>query len=302
MINPPKLNNAILEKLYLNQIISDDDLKEVLAFDKTLLIEDCHAIISFCGDFYDGLDIDSVIDEVDDNISYNLLIYSFFLLKEIDAKNQLNLILDFLRWEEPKIHFWFSDLITVYTWSLVYHFGLLEIDKLVLFLKEENIDTFSKEQVAMAIYQIYLHNPYSENIIADYWTELLEFYNKLAEESAIMDETYLAFFVSYISKPSDYQTQLIKNLYDMGYIDESINGRYQDFLKITEPKGKILNIFDVNKDLIGYEKNESVNYSAKIFEDFDNYNLKPLIVDKKINRNDPCPCGSGNKYKKCCLN
>lgn len=302
MINPPKLNNAILEKLYLNQIISDDDLKEILAFDKTLLIEDCHAIISFCGDFYDGLDIDSVIDEVDDNISYNLLIYSFFLLKEIDAKNQLNLILDFLRWEEPKIHFWFSDLITVYTWSLVYHFGLLEIDKLVLFLKEENIDTFSKEQVAMAIYQIYLHNPYSENIIADYWTELLEFYNKLAEESAIMDETYLAFFVSYISKPSDYQTQLIKNLYDMGYIDESINGRYQDFLKITEPKGKILNIFDVNKDLIGYEKNESVNYSAKIFEDFDNYNLKPLIVDKKINRNDPCPCGSGNKYKKCCLN
>lgn len=22
---------------------------------------------------------------------------------------------------------------------------------------------------------------------------------------------------------------------------------------------------------------------------------------KKINRNDKCPCGSGNKYKKCCL-
>ncbi|RCV63967.1 hypothetical protein C5S53_11155 [Methanophagales archaeon] len=22
---------------------------------------------------------------------------------------------------------------------------------------------------------------------------------------------------------------------------------------------------------------------------------------KKIGRNDPCPCGSGKKYKKCCL-
>ena len=22
----------------------------------------------------------------------------------------------------------------------------------------------------------------------------------------------------------------------------------------------------------------------------------------KIGRNDPCPCGSGKKYKKCCLN
>jgi Predicted metal-binding protein related to the C-terminal domain of SecA len=24
------------------------------------------------------------------------------------------------------------------------------------------------------------------------------------------------------------------------------------------------------------------------------------VQSKKIGRNDPCPCGSGNKYKKCC--
>ena len=24
------------------------------------------------------------------------------------------------------------------------------------------------------------------------------------------------------------------------------------------------------------------------------------IADKKIGRNEPCPCGSGKKYKKCC--
>ncbi|OQY03760.1 MAG: hypothetical protein B6I22_10905, partial [Desulfobacteraceae bacterium 4572_123] len=23
-------------------------------------------------------------------------------------------------------------------------------------------------------------------------------------------------------------------------------------------------------------------------------------TNKKIGRNDPCPCGSGKKYKKCC--
>lgn len=28
---------------------------------------------------------------------------------------------------------------------------------------------------------------------------------------------------------------------------------------------------------------------------------KPIIRVKKIGRNDPCPCGSGKKYKKCCL-
>jgi len=33
------------------------------------------------------------------------------------------------------------------------------------------------------------------------------------------------------------------------------------------------------------------------------YNRSKIVVkDKKIGRNDPCPCGSGKKYKKCCLN
>ncbi len=29
---------------------------------------------------------------------------------------------------------------------------------------------------------------------------------------------------------------------------------------------------------------------------------KTVIKEAKIGRNDPCPCGSGKKYKKCCLN
>ncbi|MGP8846724.1 SEC-C metal-binding domain-containing protein, partial [Enterobacter hormaechei] len=27
----------------------------------------------------------------------------------------------------------------------------------------------------------------------------------------------------------------------------------------------------------------------------------PVKVDAKVGRNDPCPCGSGKKYKQCCL-
>jgi uncharacterized protein YecA (UPF0149 family) len=29
--------------------------------------------------------------------------------------------------------------------------------------------------------------------------------------------------------------------------------------------------------------------------------IKPLVKDAKIGRNDKCPCGSGRKYKNCCL-
>lgn len=27
-----------------------------------------------------------------------------------------------------------------------------------------------------------------------------------------------------------------------------------------------------------------------------------IVKEKKIGRNDPCPCGSGKKYKQCCMN
>jgi SWIM/SEC-C metal-binding protein len=27
---------------------------------------------------------------------------------------------------------------------------------------------------------------------------------------------------------------------------------------------------------------------------------KTIMADKKVGRNEPCPCGSGKKYKKCC--
>ena len=27
---------------------------------------------------------------------------------------------------------------------------------------------------------------------------------------------------------------------------------------------------------------------------------KPREAEKKVGRNEPCPCGSGKKYKKCC--
>lgn len=38
------------------------------------------------------------------------------------------------------------------------------------------------------------------------------------------------------------------------------------------------------------------NYATNI----NTYN-EPLRTEKKVGRNEPCPCGSGKKYKKCCL-
>jgi len=39
------------------------------------------------------------------------------------------------------------------------------------------------------------------------------------------------------------------------------------------------------------------------FDDLDDdYDSSPIPTSVKIGRNDPCPCGSGKKFKKCCIN
>jgi len=43
----------------------------------------------------------------------------------------------------------------------------------------------------------------------------------------------------------------------------------------------------LNDDVLAYENRH--------------YNLQPVRTEPKINRNAPCPCNSGKKYKKCCL-
>lgn len=52
-----------------------------------------------------------------------------------------------------------------------------------------------------------------------------------------------------------------------------------------------------------FEKYEKHNLRALPDQPFD-FNETDIIASKtrkKIGRNDPCPCGSGKKYKKCCL-
>ena len=42
--------------------------------------------------------------------------------------------------------------------------------------------------------------------------------------------------------------------------------------------------------------------SDSSFEFMKNFkpSVAPIKAEPKIGRNDPCPCGSGRKYKKCC--
>lgn len=60
--------------------------------------------------------------------------------------------------------------------------------------------------------------------------------------------------------------------------------------------------FEDNKDILdGFDYTEDGATNEYIETDYSTYT--PYVnPGRKIGRNEPCPCGSGKKYKKCCLN
>lgn len=90
-------------------------------------------------------------------------------------------------------------------------------------------------------------------------------------------------------------------------------GRLEDFLKrlreernIAYLKGSLMKTYrrlvgDFNIGLY-YEKHPHEKHSHKEIIISDGYTETPYVRgDAKIGRNDPCPCGSGKKYKHCCM-
>jgi uncharacterized protein YchJ len=69
---------------------------------------------------------------------------------------------------------------------------------------------------------------------------------------------------------------------------------------------------DVLKNLAPYELEMMQSYDPVLYDlrgpepkRFRNIEAQPVRVsqkDPKIGRNETCPCGSGKKYKSCCIN
>ncbi len=116
-------------------------------------------------------------------------------------------------------------------------------------------------------------------------------------------------------------TRWKEHLLSMDHLKEGIGLRgyaQQDPLRIYRKEG-----FDMFQGLMGRVKEEIVDILFKIqisapsqvnemkkqeqeelsFSHSDGSSIKQPVQrnSKKIKRNDPCPCGSGKKYKKCCL-
>jgi len=83
---------------------------------------------------------------------------------------------------------------------------------------------------------------------------------------------------------------------DVIIIDEAVALKHKTGIPVFDKDPTYLRTYDFDM-MKGYEDFKYSHLSKKERE----ANIEPVRTEPKIGRNDPCPCGSGLKYKKCCI-
>lgn len=77
--------------------------------------------------------------------------------------------------------------------------------------------------------------------------------------------------------------------------------RFQDFFNEQKPprKDEIKQEIESHRDKLSQHMEEVMD--RRLEEVKAEHGDPEQVIRRKVGRNEPCPCGSGTKFKKCCL-
>lgn len=213
-------------------------------------------------------------------------IHAIHILPLIKTKEALELLLDIMMAEKDA----FGDWITESMPTLLAAFGEDAVERLKEYILDETLDLYIRSSVATAL-----------NVIAHQYPvrneDIKAFLSKLLEDTT--DQTFAAFLVDELLsfKDQNLLPQVQKAFEDERIDTEVISQDDVDWVfNLPEEEQSY---FKFMKNPLEHFSRENISYLKKI--SYPEKKTADKKKEKKIGRNAPCPCGSGKKYKKCCL-
>lgn len=232
-------------------------------------------------------------------------VHALFLLGELRATESLPVVFEFFSQHEEVLDFWFSDYLTEINWEPFYYLLEKDISLARDFLLKPGVYTYAKTEVVTAIAQVVLHNPERKAEATEFFNSLFHEFAKTGIRSNVIDSDFIAYAIGDAAEAIDpLLLPAIKPLFEIGYVSTGSYKSYDALVKNCHnpdrfsPLKPLLNIYD-RYDEIKNSWNEYLEGDDEIRFAFKSQ--QPFIAPPKAGRNDPCPCGSGKKYKKCCL-
>ena len=97
----------------------------------------------------------------------------------------------------------------------------------------------------------------------------------------------------------------VKELYKHKLISIGYAGDFESLLADERNESNIIEkipgMYEMYQDAVATWADYKEDKDDDDYNDWDKPVKSVVPTEPKIGRNDPCPCGSGKKYKKCCL-
>ena len=328
----PVFENELIIELYHNDLCIDPTIiHQILLLPHESLVSDLHKML------YDSIARFKVFTQ---DMKWNPETHEFFthalsLLADLKDDRSLDVIFDILRQDNDYIQTWLNDYLNDDLWEIVYQLGSDKLDKLRSFVLEPNRYLYSRTLISSVVQQIALNEPQRRAEVIEWYKSVIDEIIDRKEDKTIIDSKWIGFMVSdLIGIQAIELTSQITELYNQGLVFKEIVGNLSDCMIeiedepiINRMKPLFENTIDrydyyrdiwhyyrtSNRDIFGnkiVDEESSYQEVKETYDDVDNESsyeevveTTPLPVEKpKVGRNDPCPCGSGKKYKKCCLN
>ena len=301
----PNFENSEIKVLYQQgAYIKREILHHIMELPRESVIRDLEKIL-----------IDSIARfdyfRENDNIDIpNAPIHALFLLSALEAEEALDTLFTVLRQDEDYYDFWYGDMITEDFWQFIYMLGHNHLDRLKNYFLTPNCYQYARAAVSEAVKQIAFQQQERKEEALKWHEDVLQYMLEHQNDTDVFDsDVYSYCLEDMIDVAGKEHLPIILRLYDENLINEHftlpeikrlLTRRTSDY-KVRDIYTSIDQYYDLWQSWLNDNSDDDFEDSDE-FGDSDKY--KPLLpsvaATPKVGRNDPCPCGSGKKYKKCC--
>ena len=273
-------------------------LRDIMAFPRETLIEDMKKMLM---DSIARFEYFSSRKWPDTKLAFP--VHALYVLSSLRAEEALDTVFTMMRQSEEYYEFWLGDMLTEDFWHFLYLMGQNHLDRFKDFLLEPNRYSFIRTAVSNVPMQVALHQEHRKKEVFEWYGEVLRCMIEKQDDTTIFDTCVFSSLVGDVVETGDKeQFPLIEQCYESGLVSEFYGYTWQEVKihlvgeKREYQKSEIFS--NINQFYDYWEK--KWNWSKKDQQQSPDVPAKPSMVKPKTGRNDPCPCGSGKKYKKCC--
>src|SRR5579884_392044 len=171
--------------------------------------------------------------------------------------------------------------------------GIPAIEPLTAVLTNHEADTYLRAGAGDALSEIAQAHPETRDEVIRRLEQAL-----MAEQE---DDSLAAFLIiNLLDVGAKESVPLIRQAFEEGRVDEGIvqmaDVEEHFGLPVTTPRKAWSDLFDEAEEA---EEDWDLGEPGEM-EAAPQESMQPYVAPPKVGRNEPCPCGSGKKYKKCC--